>query len=250
MSTDEKMKLPITIHEVDHEVVTINLFEDADGVIVRAEDIVNAVNSLDDAVALARECGEAAGRRLFEKLTSDEAKQAIVDRDMAQQKLAELHALANETAFDIEGIEDRGGLRAVQDAVKAIALSAAPIAERWVSAERVQRMDDEFGKMAEKVVVANARASAAEARVAELETTLGYYSDEARGECTDAYRDLVTRAEKAEARLRELEAPKEDEDGKPYNGHLYSTDPDCKHKVVHATGGGVRCTKCSGWFCY
>ena len=31
---------------------------------------------------------------------------------------------------------------------------------------------------------------------------------------------------------------------------LYNADQNCKHKIVCAPGGGVKCTKCSGWFCY
>lgn len=31
---------------------------------------------------------------------------------------------------------------------------------------------------------------------------------------------------------------------------LFDADPNCKHKVICAPGGGVKCTKCSGWFCY
>ena len=31
---------------------------------------------------------------------------------------------------------------------------------------------------------------------------------------------------------------------------LYDADPDCKHKVIDANGGGVKCIKCTGWFCF
>ena len=31
---------------------------------------------------------------------------------------------------------------------------------------------------------------------------------------------------------------------------LYNADPNCDHHVVDGQGGGVRCTKCPGWFCY
>lgn len=31
---------------------------------------------------------------------------------------------------------------------------------------------------------------------------------------------------------------------------LYNADPDCIHDIVSASGGGIRCTKCNGWFCY
>lgn len=31
---------------------------------------------------------------------------------------------------------------------------------------------------------------------------------------------------------------------------LWAADPDCDHDVQCAPGGGVKCTKCPGWFCY
>ena len=31
---------------------------------------------------------------------------------------------------------------------------------------------------------------------------------------------------------------------------LFNADPKCDHDVIQATGGGVKCTKCRGWFCY
>ena len=31
---------------------------------------------------------------------------------------------------------------------------------------------------------------------------------------------------------------------------LWGADPNCNHKIVTARGGGVKCTKCQGWFCY
>lgn len=31
---------------------------------------------------------------------------------------------------------------------------------------------------------------------------------------------------------------------------LYNADPNCKHETEIAPGGGIKCTKCSGWFCY
>ena len=35
-----------------------------------------------------------------------------------------------------------------------------------------------------------------------------------------------------------------------YNHDLLGGDPNCEHNVVAAAGGGVKCTKCPGWFCY
>lgn len=33
-------------------------------------------------------------------------------------------------------------------------------------------------------------------------------------------------------------------------GELWNADPDCDHHIVSAPGGGVKCTNCSGWFCF
>lgn len=34
------------------------------------------------------------------------------------------------------------------------------------------------------------------------------------------------------------------------NDELFNADPTCDHRIVAAGGGGVRCIKCPGWFCY
>ncbi|MGF2715825.1 hypothetical protein ACQUY5_26900 [Bacillus cereus] len=31
---------------------------------------------------------------------------------------------------------------------------------------------------------------------------------------------------------------------------LYNADEDCEHDIQPASGGGVKCLKCNGWFCY
>lgn len=31
---------------------------------------------------------------------------------------------------------------------------------------------------------------------------------------------------------------------------LWDADPNCKHEVVSAPGGGAKCRKCKGWFCF
>ena len=31
---------------------------------------------------------------------------------------------------------------------------------------------------------------------------------------------------------------------------LWDADPNCKHDIKNAPGGGVKCTKCRGWCCY
>lgn len=42
----------------------------------------------------------------------------------------------------------------------------------------------------------------------------------------------------------------EDKTVKGYADELYDADPNCDHVIVNAPGGGVKCEKCSGWFCY
>jgi hypothetical protein len=34
------------------------------------------------------------------------------------------------------------------------------------------------------------------------------------------------------------------------HGDLYNADPSCRHFVIGASGGGVKCVECNGWFCY
>ena len=31
---------------------------------------------------------------------------------------------------------------------------------------------------------------------------------------------------------------------------LWDADPTCDHRVVSAPGGGIKCRKCTGWFCH
>jgi hypothetical protein len=31
---------------------------------------------------------------------------------------------------------------------------------------------------------------------------------------------------------------------------LYNADPDCNHEIYGASGGGIKCKHCTGWFCY
>lgn len=40
------MKLPINMYTVDHEVVTLDLFEDADGINIPAAEIVKIINAI------------------------------------------------------------------------------------------------------------------------------------------------------------------------------------------------------------
>jgi hypothetical protein len=34
-----------------------------------------------------------------------------------------------------------------------------------------------------------------------------------------------------------------------YTQDLWDADADCDHDIVDAPGGGVKCTKCTGWYC-
>jgi len=31
---------------------------------------------------------------------------------------------------------------------------------------------------------------------------------------------------------------------------LFDADPECEHDMRDAPGGGIKCTKCRGWFCF
>lgn len=42
---------------------------------------------------------------------------------------------------------------------------------------------------------------------------------------------------------------KECYDNSKFN-ELYNADENCKHEIIHASGGGIKCIKCGGWFCY
>ena len=39
-------------------------------------------------------------------------------------------------------------------------------------------------------------------------------------------------------------------DGSNHYNELWQCDPNCEHNIVTASGGGIKCTKCGGWFCY
>lgn len=36
----------------------------------------------------------------------------------------------------------------------------------------------------------------------------------------------------------------------PERDELWDADPKCQHDIQIAPGGGVKCTKCRGWFCF
>lgn len=51
-------------------------------------------------------------------------------------------------------------------------------------------------------------------------------------------------------KLRKLELDLNDHpDTPPYGLRLFGGNPNCKHHVVKANGGGVKCTKCGAWCC-
>ena len=39
-------------------------------------------------------------------------------------------------------------------------------------------------------------------------------------------------------------------DGEIHFSELYNADPNCVHDVKAQLSGGVKCTKCPGWFCF
>lgn len=46
------------------------------------------------------------------------------------------------------------------------------------------------------------------------------------------------------------EQRKKDEEQFPSLHELYNEDVNCAHHIVSGNGGGIKCTKCSAWFCY
>lgn len=53
------------------------------------------------------------------------------------------------------------------------------------------------------------------------------------------------------AHIAEVDEILDDEDEEAAgHDHLHDADPNCVHDVQPARGGGVKCTKCLGWFCY
>lgn len=55
--------------------------------------------------------------------------------------------------------------------------------------------------------------------------------------------------------LQQLSPIERDVNGQPVNttpdNELWGSDPTCVHDIRCAPfGGGVKCTKCDGWFCY
>jgi hypothetical protein len=31
---------------------------------------------------------------------------------------------------------------------------------------------------------------------------------------------------------------------------LWDADDNCEHDIYHPSGGGIKCRKCGGWYCY
>lgn len=38
--------------------------------------------------------------------------------------------------------------------------------------------------------------------------------------------------------------------GSKWNDELWNANPNCDHRVISPSGGGVKCIKCNGWICY
>lgn len=51
---------------------------------------------------------------------------------------------------------------------------------------------------------------------------------------------------KAEKVVKTFDEMLEEDD----NDELFDADPNCQHNLISPRGGGVKCTKCPGWFCY
>lgn len=46
------------------------------------------------------------------------------------------------------------------------------------------------------------------------------------------------------------EQRQKDEQSMPGIHELFNEDPGCAHNIVSSRGGGIKCTKCSAWFCF
>lgn len=64
------------------------------------------------------------------------------------------------------------------------------------------------------------------------------------------YRQAKTMHRRLTVHEPEQPAPARPDPDPPYEGELWGADPNCNHDVQCAPGGGVKCTKCPGWFCY
>jgi len=64
-------------------------------------------------------------------------------------------------------------------------------------------------------------------------------------------RPRIAAARHLEQEARERAAAAREAKGRPYKDNdLFHADPKCEHRVVSGPGGGIRCVKCPGWFCY
>ena len=163
----------------------------------------------DAAEATARERGEAAGRRVFEKLTSDEARQAIADRDAAQQMVAEMRATLEWYADHEYESESQSDSEISYQADKALALSA-PIAGRWcLASERDEAIEKNTSMMAtiERLSAAcgaaEASAEKAEAREKAIGDELEKATDRIEGLVKENERFRHAAAETADLLMRE-----------------------------------------------
>lgn len=86
-------------------------------------------------------------------------------------------------------------------------------------------------------------------------TTNKAYSKQCRnhGDCPVCGGNRLYQRHKAEeAAEHDLNEYNEDDDWGEADEKdwLFDADPNCDHHIVDAPGGGIKCTKCRGWFCF
>jgi len=67
-----------------------------------------------------------------------------------------------------------------------------------------------------------------------------------KGNCHLTHGGDAYEKEELNRRRRELDKALCDE----AEEELWEADPDCKHNIADDPGGGIKCIKCGGWFCF
>jgi len=78
----------------------------------------------------------------------------------------------------------------------------------------------------------------------------GYETAEEQEEACKVWIEEQLDSSGTSVKIIEVFPDEEEYVNKDYKHELFNADPNCKHEVVGAPGGGVKCRKCKGWFCY
>ena len=77
-------------------------------------------------------------------------------------------------------------------------------------------------------------------------TLIWYHTKTSKRECMLEAKPIKTEMASLDKAKEDNREPKQLKN----DGELWGADPACDHHVICAPGGGVKCTKCGGWFCY